>query len=257
MRLRARSLSLLLLASIVAPHSAAAQSTMEAPAPCRAPLTADTVVQNLTLMNLQRAQALHAYHGTRIYKVDYRGFPVSRSAEMVVEVKYESPGSKEFTIQSQTGSKLILDRVFKKLLEGEKEAFEADNQKRTALNNDNYVFKFLSCEAHDNGSIYVLSVEPKAPSRFLYRGRIWVDANDFAVVRIAAEPAKNPSFWIKNTAIEQMYAKVGDFWLPARNHSVSTIRLGGRADFTIEYKDYQITSASPAISLGSTASSRR
>jgi hypothetical protein len=34
----------------------------------------------------------------------------------------KSPGTKEFIIQSETGSKLIIDRVFKKLLQSEKEA---------------------------------------------------------------------------------------------------------------------------------------
>jgi hypothetical protein len=37
--------------------------------------------------------------------------------------------------------------------------------------------------------------------------------------------------------------KVGDFWLPARNESVSYIRLGGRATLTIEYKDYRVIDA--------------
>jgi hypothetical protein len=58
-------------------------------------------------------------------------------------------------------------------------------------------------------------------------------------------PAKSPSFWTKETKIEQVYAKVGNFWLPATNRSSSDIRLGGHASFTIEYKDYQITSAAP------------
>jgi hypothetical protein len=94
----------------------------------------------------------------------------------------------------------------------------------------------------------VLAVEPKTGSKFLYRGKIWVDVEDFAVTRIAAEPAKNPSFWIRSTQIEQSYGKVDQFWLPARNHSVSNIRLGGRADFTIEYKDYQWNGTSPVAS---------
>jgi hypothetical protein len=37
--------------------------------------------------------------------------------------------------------------------------------------------------------------------------------------------------------------KVSDFWLPARNHSISSIRLGGHAELTIQYTNYQITAA--------------
>jgi hypothetical protein len=65
------------------------------------------------------------------------------------------------------------------------------------------------------------------------------------VVRIKAEPAKNPSFWTKHSQIEHEYVKVGDFWLPAHNHSVSTVRFGGRADLTIDYTNYEITDARP------------
>ena len=49
--------------------------------------------------NLERAQALAAYQGTRIYRLEYHGFPGSRSAEMTVDVKYRSPGTKEFNIR--------------------------------------------------------------------------------------------------------------------------------------------------------------
>jgi hypothetical protein len=62
------------------------------------------------------------------------------------------------------------------------------------------------------------------------------------VVRIEAEPAHSPSFWIKKTTIEHEYMKVGDFWFPAKNRTESQIRLGGRASLTIDYTSYKITS---------------
>src|SRR4030095_95489 len=87
------------------------------------------------------------------------------------------------------------------------------------------------------------AAEPLTKNNLLYRGRIWVDAEDFAVVRIEAAPAKNPSFWTKETKIEQAYAKGGDFGLPLPNRSSSAIRLGGHAYSTIDYQDYRITTA--------------
>jgi hypothetical protein len=214
-----------------------------------APLNVEQVVANLVGMNLERAEALHAYRGTRIYRAEYRGFPATRSAEMVVDVKYQSPGTKEFTIQSATGSKTIIDKVFKKLLQAEKETVTPEAQRRIALNGDNYDFTLAGRETTPFGSMYVLFVEPKTKDKFLYRGRIWVDAEDFAVTRLEAEPAKNPSFWTKNSEVEQIYMKVSDFWLPARNHSITVIRLGGRAELTIQYNNYQITRADPVDKL--------
>ncbi len=218
---------------------------MAQPGPVRAPLSAEQVVGNLVRMNAERSRALNSYQGTRTYRLEYRGFPGTRAAEMIVDVKYQSPSTKEFTIRSQSGSKLVIDRVFKKLLQGEQEALEAENIRRTALNQENYVFTLVGYETIPAPARYVLSVEPVRKDKFLYSGRIWVDAEEFAVVRIEAEPAKNPSFWIKNTTIEQLYVKVNDFWLPARNRSLTAVRLGGRAELTIEYGDYHVTPGGP------------
>ena len=76
------------------------------------------------------------------------------------------------------------------------------------------------------------------------------------MVRIEATPAKNPSFWTKETRIEQVYAKIGDFWLPLSNRSSSEIRLGGHASFTIDYQNYEITAASPLRSQNELAGFR-
>src|SRR5258708_32552116 len=98
----------------------------------------------------------------------------------------------------------------KKLLQSEQEALKAENQSRIALNQDNYAFTMLGYEQTPSGSRYVLSVEPLVKSKLLYRGKIWVDAEDFAVVRIEGEPAKNPSFWTRDTKIEQDYVQLGE-----------------------------------------------
>ena len=95
----------------------------------RACVTAEQVVQNLVRMNAERAEALQAYEGTRVYRLDYRGFPASRRAEMVVRVKYRSPLTKDFTVVSATGSKLVIEKVFQKLLQAEKEALREDHER--------------------------------------------------------------------------------------------------------------------------------
>jgi hypothetical protein len=210
-----------------------------------APLTTEQVVHKLQERNLARASALHEFAGTRIYTMQYRGLPGNRDAEMVVSMTYRSPDKKQFTVVSQTGSKFLVDHVFKKLLEGELEATSEENRRRTALNEENYQFKLTGYENSPQGGSYVLEVNPKSRSKFVYRGKIWVDAKEFAVTRIEVEPAKNPSFWIKKTEIQHRYTKVGNFWFPEEDHSESMIRLGGRATLKIEYKDYRILEAGP------------
>lgn len=204
-------------------------------------LSADQVVDNLVRKNQERAQALLHSEGTRVYHLTYRGFPGDREAEMTVEATFDSPSTKEFKVISENGSKLILNRVFKKLLEGEQEAAQPAISARTQLNRDNYTFELLGYEPSNAGGQYVLGVTPKSRSKYVYRGKVWVDGTDFAVTHLEAEPIQNPSFWTKKSEIRHEYKKVGAFWLPARNESVSYIRLGGRATLTIEYKDYRVT----------------
>lgn len=221
------------------------------------PLSLEQVVDNLVRRNRERAHALVRAQATRVYHLSYRGFPGDREAEMTVEAKFQSPTTKDFKIISQSGSKLIIDRVFKKLLESEQEAAQPEMNSRMQLNRENYDFELLGYEPSETGGQYLLRVSPKAKSKYVYRGRVWVDAMDFAVVRIEAEPAQNPSFWTKKSEIHHEYRKVQDFWLPVRNESVSFIRLGGTATLTIEYKDYQVTGAASGVeSIAVTGSSR-
>jgi outer membrane lipoprotein-sorting protein len=208
-----------------------------------AALSVEQIVDRLQKNNAERAAALSQYEGTRVYRMEYRGFPSDRNAEMVVKVVYHAPNSKEFSVVSQTGSKFIIDHVFKKLLEGEQEASNEENRIHTALSAENYNFTSAGFETAPDGGRYVLNLFPKTKNKFLYRGKIWVDAKDFAVVQIQGEPSKNPSFWIKKTEVEHKYVKVGGFWLPAENHTESMIRIGGVAILSIEYKDYRITKA--------------
>src|SRR5262249_51541178 len=150
---------------------------------------------NLVKRNQERSQALAAYQGTRTYRLEYRGFPGARAAEMVVDVSYRASGgraaSKEFSIRSESGSKLIIERVFKRMLQSEKDSASEENQRGVALNRDNYNFTLAGQEKTPGGLAYILAVEPRTQNKLLYRGRIWVDAADFAVMRIEAEPAKN------------------------------------------------------------------
>jgi hypothetical protein len=235
---------------------AGADSSPLPPSITTAPLSVDQVVDNLIRRDEERAQALRHYECTRVYRLSYRGFPGDRDAEMTVEATYDSPATKSFKIISQSGSKLIIDRVFKRLLDSEKEAAEPEMHVRTLLNRDNYDIALVGFESSGDNSSgvnasginsskkdsqYVLAVYPKARSKYVYRGKVWVDATDFAVTRIDAEPAQNPSFWTKKNEIHHEYMKVQNFWFPRRNESVSDIRLGGRATLTIEYNNYRVT----------------
>jgi hypothetical protein len=237
---RIQSLAILLCASACAAIAAVPDV---APMPCGAArsLSSQQVSQHLAENNAERARQLRSFEGNRQYTLDYTGFPSSRSAEMKVKVSYHAPGSKQFAVLAESGSKLILTRVFRKLLESEQESSgDAKSRTEAALTADNYRFALRGCDVDGGRALYVMDVEPLRETKFLYRGTIWIDAQDYAVTRIDAEPAKNPSFWTKKSQIHHRYQKIGEFYLPSLNETVTDVRLGGKAVLTIRYQDYKL-----------------
>jgi hypothetical protein len=221
--------------------------------PSAAPLTADQIVQKMVASNEQRARALESYRGTRVYQLDYHGI-ASKSAELVVAITYRRPDEKKFCIISESGSEFLHKRVLKRLLEAEVEAMREDHRRQTALGPENYEFRLIAFEQILDQGFYVLEVTPRIENKFLFRGRLWVDGQDFAVVRMEGEPARNPSWWTKRNAIHVNYGKVGAFWLPARNETNTQLRMIGRSSLTIVYQDYEILNG--AARLTPTSGSR-
>ncbi|MGA3316280.1 MAG: hypothetical protein ABSC64_07545 [Candidatus Korobacteraceae bacterium] len=224
----------------------AAAETAAPPVPCPAAnnLAGADVVARLMSRNAARTRDLLSFQATRDYQLHYTGFPSSLAAEMQVKVSYTAPGTKQFTIESESGSKLILSRVLHRLLESERESGSDEaNRAAVALTTANYTFSLLGCAPGDGPPRYVMQVEPLHASKYLYRGRVWIDATDFAVTRIEVQPAKNPSFWTKRTVIDHEYQKVEGFYLPALNRTVTDVRLGGKAVLTIRYQDYKLSAA--------------
>ena len=211
-----------------------------------APLTADQVIDRLTEMNQVRAKALESYSSVRSYHLECHCLS-HKTADMVVRADYQAPNQKVFTIISESGSGTVRNRAFKKLLEAEQESMQEENQQRSAITPENYTFRLSEYQKTDTDEFYVLEAQPRTKNRFLFKGRIWVDAKDFAVTRVEGEPAANPSWWTVKTDFKRRYQKIGDFWLPESNESETKVRVFGTAFLTIEYRDYQITTAGPTV----------
>ena len=192
--------------------------------------------------NQVQREGLKSYRAVRQYHAEYRGLG-ALDATMEVEIDFDAKTGKSFRILSQSGSKFLREKVLKRAMDSEKEASE--DSRATALTPANYRFQLLGSDSLDGRPAYVLDVEPLKESKFLYRGKVWVDATDFAVVKVEASPAVNPSILISRTLIDYTNAKTGNFWLPQRNRSETKVRIGGTAVLTIDYGTYEINSDQP------------
>lgn len=218
----------------------------------------DQIVNRMLLHEANQSRELKHYEAVRHYQVQYKGFGTLIAAKMDVDLDFDSLSGKSFRIVSQSGSKLLCDKVLKRAVDSEEEA--SKDRASTALSPANYRFQLIGSEEQEGRPTYILHVDPLKKSKFLYRGRVWVDAADYAVVKIEVEPAQNPSFWISSTQIEYTNAKTEGVWLPHKNRSESKIRVGGTAVLTIDYGTYHVTLAGPpqvAANASATNSSAR
>jgi hypothetical protein len=202
-------------------------------------ISTEIIVERLMTARSRQARHLQAIDVVREYRVDYQGFGGTRHAEMQVVSSYVSPNKKDFRILSQSGSRFLLDHILGKLLETEKDyqLDEADSD----LSPRNYQFQLLGTEQVAGTDAYILQITPSRKAKYLCRGKIWVSARDFAIVRLEGEPAKNPSFWVSHTRMANTYQKVGDYWLPIHKDATTDVRLGGRAVLAIDFSGYRIT----------------
>lgn len=199
--------------------------------------TADEIMANLSVREVQRNSAMEGYEAKRLYALDNQR--LHKQAEMLVNVQYGSNGTKHFQIIAESGWSAARKHVFQRMLSTESELSLPVNRPTTLLSTVNYTFRFVKIDSVDNRPAYEIEVIPKHRSKYLIRGDIWVDAADYAIVRIDGSPAKNPSFWTRKVHFVQTYAKDGPYWFMAATHSVTEVLFLGSTSLTINYFDYK------------------
>ena len=196
--------------------------------------TWEGIVARMEVSNERRREALQSYRDVRRYVASNLRFRCQ--GYLVVEELFAAPQDKRFRVLSRGGSRAIERMVFAPLLES-----ELANARPTACGvvdicRRNYTFTFSE---YDNAAkAYVFNIEPRTPNRYLLRGKVWINSDDFGIQRVEGEPAHRVSFWIHRTKFVHEYDKFGEFWFPVRTRSEVELRLFGRATMGIDYLDY-------------------
>ena len=198
--------------------------------------SAEEIVSRMAAHDLARQSSIEGYAGMRRYVLDNQKF--HKRAEMLVQVQGDKDGTKHFEVVSEDGWKAAHKHVLHKMLESETETSRPEMRASAKVNSENYDFALVGTEPVAGRTAYVLKIRPKRDEHNLFEGRIWVDAEDYALARAEGKPAKKPSFWTKNIHFVQVYRKCGAFWFPLSTQSVTDARLFGATNVSIEYFDY-------------------
>ena len=197
----------------------------------------DVVAARMIEHDAQRQGLTAGYQGMRRYILDNER--MHKHAEILVHVNCGTDGIKHFELVSQSGWKGAYKHVVSKMLESEAEASHPDVRPGIRLSPDNYEFHILRTALLDDRMDYLVEVTPKRREERLFEGRVWIDAQDYAVARIEGEPAKNPSFWIRGVHFVHTYQKSGPIWFPLATESTTEVRIFGATTLTIDYFDYK------------------
>jgi hypothetical protein len=161
---------------------------------------------------------------------------LKKPAYLVVDERYRAPEEKRFQTIERGGSSEVQERVFARLLAVEQETARESARRQVDLSRRNYQF---TLQRYDSvAGAYIFVVEPRSTNPYLLRGKIWINAQDFAVQRIEGEPVQRHSRFVKQTRFVHEFARFGDFWFPVRHRSETDLYLFGRAVLEISYFDY-------------------
>lgn len=184
------------------------------------------------MFHRQQTGASHLPHRVvRTFEAENLRF--RKRARMVVESWRAEVGAVHSQLISIEGSRTIQKRVFRKILEAEKEA--APRLEESSITPENYQFRFEKLDCWARRENYVFRIAPIRKHKFSIEGWVWIDRADLQIARLAGSPAKRPSLWTLSVNIDKQYRKHNALWLADKLISESSIFLAGKSALQITY----------------------
>ena len=192
----------------------------------------DEIVQSM-----EKAQA--AVHPQVSYQVirEYRLFGAKDSkanSEVVAEVNFRPPASKDYRIQRSSGSSRGQQMV-RRVLDHEVES--SSNKTSSAISRDNYTFAYVGEAMLDGYGCYILRLNPKRKEKDLISGQVWIDQRSFLVRQLEGEVEKTPSWWLKQVRVKLVFADLDGIWVQTNMDAVADVRIVGSHTLTSHLLD--------------------
>ena len=209
--------------------------------PLRPGVAEAQLFDELDVHNQVRKTALLDYIVLRTYRVvDLKG---KVHAEEVGQMEFRAPDQKSFVVRSEEGSGVIRRMALKPLISSEIETAAGKQHHDSAISPANYSLNLLGEQQVGPYHCFVAQAVPKRKDTYLFEGKLWIDVDDYAVVRIEGHPAKKLSFWIERADFVRQYQKIDGFWLPEKDQTLVQVRLYGKKLLTIDHQDYVVNAA--------------
>lgn len=216
-----------------------------------APPDLATIVQRLTQAQFDIRARARAYSLTREYKV-FGGGAENPRTQVVATVNFLPPDIKSYDIDESTGG--MGERVIRHILDREIEATR--NPTAMLITEQNYAFSLAGEAVAAGRPCYRLDISPKHQRKDLLNATVWVDKDSYRILRIEGDPARSPSFWVKDIHLILEFAEVSGMWMQTETHAFARMRFGGEYKITSQNLNYDV-SQSVAVNLRPAPPQRR
>jgi outer membrane lipoprotein-sorting protein len=197
--------------------------------------TVETIIARMAQARIENQSRFRPYVVTRGYTLFGQERQKSKSAVMA-DVTFVPPDRKQYAIQESSGSGLG-EMLVRRMLAGEADITK--NSGSTDFSMQNYDFRFVRQEDVEGELCYMLELLPKRKDRNLVRGNIWVDVKTYLLRRTEGQPAKSPSWWLRDVRMSFSYGEVSGMWLQTSSEATATVRILGQ--HTMVMRDMKYT----------------
>lgn len=214
---------------------AAAAAAQSAPAKAATP-DVHAIVQHMD----EAARANRTHYRPYIVTRDYRMYGSDQqkpSSEVVAEVNFVPPGTKDFKILESKGSSRG-EGVVRHVLESEQKAAAGQNAPG-AVTSDNYNFAYLGEEKMDGRDCYVLQLTPKVKDKTVVEGKAWVDKDTYLIHKVEGDMSKLPSWWLKSVHVTLLFSAVDGMWMQTATRAQADVRIFGPHTFVSDTVNYR------------------
>ena len=176
--------------------------------PLRSGATGDQIFAGLLAQEQRRSAALIEYTAVKRHQMfDSEG---EMYAEEISQINYQAPNKKTIVVTSQKGWGPGGHFTFYQVVAGEAESAATEEDRESSITPANYKLDPRGEQQVGPFHCFVVQAIPKRKDQRLFEGKIWIDVQDFAIVRIEGHPAKRPSFWVAREFSVRQYRRSTD-----------------------------------------------
>jgi hypothetical protein len=186
--------------------------------------------------NSKRCLAI-SYSGRREYRISNLRF--SRDATVLARMTYSPREGKQFEVLKSSGTSALI-RVVERILQSEVEESRPSRESSDELGPSNYSTDMQGVETVAGRLCYVIGLKPKRKDKYLLDGRLWVDSETFAAIRLQGSTATSVSMWVGTPQITEEFRQVAGLTLPSHVQSLSSTIWLGTSELEVRYLDYQV-----------------